>query len=406
MKLERATIIVSKLPHRLTIEDLTIEEAHELWAFLSTDDRLSMTRQAVKVQLAKECGVFIEQLDAVANGATLTEVLVWESSDSAGGTLTLDNITSMFRNIQSLDEDWVVNLCRSMNTHEAELVWRWGLNERLLLIKQRMRKWAVINSSISDGGTPIETLIDIAFNKIKGEVIINLPPFARLQRWLGSSEPENWWFVPNCATLLHLSKGVVRSRNGDVNTEYTPQMGDIEPCWSWVNQLQTKRHHTVNTEVPFSVYQEPMTLSWNESISLLNKYPKGAFIIFNDGTYHILTSGSIKLYAQALTVRKIKNIGYEFVIGFKDGMEVVDTCSFRMKELPFELQTSLKRKQLSLHNSHSLMDIPDGLVLSLVYTWSPSEDWHLRYDGTHDNMGVSDIDQVVDYHMLVGEDNE
>ena len=112
------------------------------------------------------------------------------------------------------------------------------------------------------------------------------------------------------------------------------------------------------------------------------------------------------MYAQALTVRKIKNIGYEFVIGFKDGMDVVDTCSFRMKELPFELQTSLKRKQLSLHNSHSLMDIPDGLVLSLVYTWSPSEGWHLRYDGTHDNMGVSDIDQVVDYHMLVGEDNE
>ena len=99
MMIERATIIVSKLPHRLTIDDLTIEEAHELWAFLSTDDRLSMTRQAVKVQLAKECGVFIEQLDAVANGATLTEVLVWESSDSAGGTLTLDNITSMFRNI-------------------------------------------------------------------------------------------------------------------------------------------------------------------------------------------------------------------------------------------------------------------------------------------------------------------
>ena len=52
------------------------------------------------------------------------------------------------------------------------------------------------------------------------------------------------------------------------------------------------------------------------------------------------------------------------------------------------------------------MDIPDGLVLSLVYTWSPSEDWYLRYDGTHDNMGIGDIDEVVDYYMLVGEDNE
>lgn len=87
MLLSRATIIMSRMPYRLTTEDLTREEAHELWAFLSSEDRLSMTRQAVKVQLAKECGVFIEQMDAVANGATLTELLVWESSDTDGGLL-------------------------------------------------------------------------------------------------------------------------------------------------------------------------------------------------------------------------------------------------------------------------------------------------------------------------------
>jgi hypothetical protein len=95
------------MPYRLTTEDLTREEAHELWAFLSSEDRLSMTRQAVKVQLAKECGVFIEQMDAVANGATLTELLVWESSDTDGGTLTLDNITAMFRNTNPNDE-WII----------------------------------------------------------------------------------------------------------------------------------------------------------------------------------------------------------------------------------------------------------------------------------------------------------
>ena len=114
MLLSRATIIVSKMPHRLSVDDLTREEAHELWAFLSSEDRLSMTRQAVKVQLAKECGVFIEQMDAVANGATLTELLVWESSDSEGCTLTLSNITAMFRG--SLNDEWIIEFSHLMNS--------------------------------------------------------------------------------------------------------------------------------------------------------------------------------------------------------------------------------------------------------------------------------------------------
>ena len=119
MLLSRATIIVSKMPHRLSVEDLTREEAHEVWAFLSSEDRLSMTRQAVKVQLAKECGVFIEQMDAVANGATLTELLVWESSDSDGGTLPLATITAMFRNPHHVDE-WVLDLCNMRGCSRVE----------------------------------------------------------------------------------------------------------------------------------------------------------------------------------------------------------------------------------------------------------------------------------------------
>ena len=163
MLLSRATIIVSKMPHRLSVDDLTREEAHELWAFLSSEDRLSMTRQAVKVQLAKECGVFIEQMDAVANGATLTELLVWESSDSEGGTLTLSNITAMFRG--SLNDEWIIEFSHLMNSQESELAWRWALGERLTLLRNRMRKWAILNSTKGDTNLPTETLIDIAFGK-------------------------------------------------------------------------------------------------------------------------------------------------------------------------------------------------------------------------------------------------
>ena len=149
-----------------------------------------------------------------------------------------------------------------------------------------------------------------------------------------------------------------------------------------------------------------MSLSWAESMTVLQKYPKSGYIILHEGEYHLLTSGSITLYAQALTVRRIKNIGYEFTIGFKDGVDIIDTATFRMKEMVYDLESVLKMRGITVHNSHTTHDIPDGLVLSLVYTWSPSDDWHLRYAGTHRDMGISDVDEIVDYYMLVGEDNE
>jgi len=404
MLLSRATIIVSKMPHRLSVEDLTREEAHEVWAFLSSEDRLSMTRQAVKVQLAKECGVFIEQMDAVANGATLTELLVWESSDSDGGTLTLENITAMFRN-PNQDDEWVLDLCNMMNTQEAELAWRWALGERLIMLRNRMRTWGKKFSVKNDTLLPTETLIDIAFGEVDAVVVTDTSAFKRLRRWVGD-EPDAWWLVPDCATLLHISDGAVRNRRGDIDIEFTPLTGDAEPCWSWVNAVGTLRCHTVNQQLSYSKYQEPMSLSWAESMTVLQKYPKSGYIILHEGEYHLLTSGSITLYAQALTVRRIKNIGYEFTIGFKDGLDIIDTATFRMKEMVYDLESSLKMRGITLHNSHTTHDIPDGLVLSLVYTWSPSDDWHLRYAGTHRDMGISDVDEIVDYYMLVGEDNE
>ena len=142
------------------------------------------------------------------------------------------------------------------------------------------------------------------------------------------------------------------------------------------------RHHTANQILSYSKYEEPMSISWNESMVLLQKYPKSGFVILNEGKYYLLSSGSITLYANALTVRRIKNIGYEFTIGFKDGMDIVDTDTFRMKDMVYELESALKIRGITTHNSHTTFDIPDGLVLSLVYTWSPSEDWHLQYAGT------------------------
>ena len=91
MLLGRAIVLVSKMP-KLDVKDITKEEAYELWEFLDEERKLPITKTRLKINLAKECGVFVEQLDAVANGASLAEVLIMESSDSKTSKLKLKEI--------------------------------------------------------------------------------------------------------------------------------------------------------------------------------------------------------------------------------------------------------------------------------------------------------------------------
>ena len=404
MLLSRAIVLVSKMP-KLSIKDITREEAYELWSFLDDERKLPITKTRLKINLAKECGVFVEQLDAVANGASLAEVLVMESSDSKTSKLKLKEIKSIIQSVTS-DEDWIISFCHSMDITEAEFVWRWVLNERWRSIRYRMRKWAKINSKINDDLINTMEMLDVIFGLRKKENVERPnTEFKRLQAWNGIDIPDKFWFVNDCGTLLFLESGIARNRNGEINREYTPQVSDVDACWCWIDVLGITRLHTVEQEIPFSNYKEPMDISWHEANKVLYNYPKGGFLILNDNHYHLYTKGTNALVVQLLSIRQIKNTGYEFILGVKDGVDIIDVDKLVIDKLPFELETALKRNGVPIQNSHTTHDV-DFLVVECAYSWRAEDGWGWRYMNTLDDASIHDVDEYTTYISMVGVDNE
>ena len=46
-------------------------------------------------------------------------------------------------------------------------------------------------------------------------------------------------------------------------------------------------------------------------------------------------------------------------------------------------------------------EVEDCLVVKVNYTWSPTHDWHLKFDSVEDDMGIDDIDDINDYYTVV-----
>lgn len=412
MKIQRAVVLISKMP-KLSLDEITKEEAYELWEFLDEEYKLPITKTRLKINLAKECGVFIEQLDAVANGASLAEILVMESSDSTGNKLTLKEVKSLFSSVAD-EEDWVIPFCHKMNITEAEFVWRWALNERWRSISNRMRKWAKNLSNMHDEIVDTYTMLDVIYGLIsKEEVSKPTSKFKRLQAWDNPiASPHKFWFIPDCGTLLFIENYMARNRNGEVNREYTPQVSEAEDCWCWIDVLGTTRLHNHEQYIPFSKYQEPLgglvsgNVSWREASKILYDYPKGGFLIEYHKEYYLFTKGTPALQVQALSVRMIKTIGYEFIIGVKDGLtDVIDVSKMRIQNLPFELENILKKHKIPIQNSHATHDIP-FLVLEVAYSWRAEDGWGWRYMSTKDEGSINDVDDYTTYISLVGVDNE
>ena len=404
MLLGRAIVLVSKMP-KLDVKDITKEEAYELWEFLDEERKLPITKTRLKINLAKECGVFVEQLDAVANGASLAEVLIMESSDSKTSKLKLKEIKSIIQSVTS-DEEWIIPFCHSMDITEAEFVWRWALNERWRSLRYRMKKWAKINSKINDDLIDTFEMLDVIFGlRDKQDVERPTTEFKRLQAWNGINIPDKYWFVNDCGTLMFLENNVARNRNGEINREYTPQVQGIDTCWCWVDVLGTTRLHSIEQDVPFSIYKEPMGISWHEANKILYNYPKGGFLILNDNDYHLYTKGTNALIVQALSVRRIKNVGYEFILGVKDGTDIIDVDKMLVESIPFELENALKRNSIPVQNSHTNHDIP-FVVIEVAYSWRAEDGWGWRYITTLDDASISEIDEYTTYISMVGVDNE
>ena len=55
MKIQRAVVLISKMP-KLSLDEITKEEAYELWEFLDEEYKLPITKTRLKVRLSDECG--------------------------------------------------------------------------------------------------------------------------------------------------------------------------------------------------------------------------------------------------------------------------------------------------------------------------------------------------------------
>tara|TARA_R100000458_G_scaffold40915_1_gene38498 strand:+ start:511 stop:1767 length:1257 start_codon:yes stop_codon:yes gene_type:complete len=415
LTLHKATHAITGMAKINYNTNLTKDEALELWSFLNEPVKLPMSRSSLKMLLAKECGVFIEQLDSVMGKASLAQTLVWESSRSEGNELTLQEVKSIIQSPPQ--EDWIIALCRKMNTTEAEFVWRWALDERWRSIKNRMEKWAYQLLHESEFGKSENNLKIIDYNrKLSVPQIIqylktgknNGPPlntlfkatqFLGLKKWIGTHLlPDKWWLVKDGGNLRHVdTNGVVRFRNGDLDVNSTMENEYTDECWTF---------ETFNNIISNTLVDDIQNVSWSECVNLIHHHPKACILIYDDSRYFILSSGTVSLYTQLLTIRNIRNGGYELLIGFRDGFDIVDVDTIFIDTLPFELEQALKSRQVNYHNNHQVHDIPDGMVIMVDQSWHPNRGWYLRYIEYCPMKGLSDVDEIVDYYALVKYDEE
>tara|TARA_S200002703_G_scaffold147042_1_gene142536 strand:- start:152 stop:712 length:561 start_codon:yes stop_codon:yes gene_type:complete len=184
----------------------------------------------------------------------------------------------------------------------------------------------------------------------------------------------------------------------------------------WENPTGTGHWHSTNSQLPFSLYKEPMTHEWHESQVLLDSYAKGGFLIADESsiaykeskkpTYYLLSKGTNVLYAQILTIRNLDKGGYEIVIGFSDAGEVVDTTTHKLETLPFVLDNALKRRGVHPNIRFAFHKVEDCLVAKFNHTWSPDDGWHLKFVDVEDDMGIEDVDNILDYFTIVGGEDE
>ncbi len=400
LTLARLADLVYQMPNKLLVKQITKRECREIWDFVHSTNRLSISLHRLKSQLAKECGVMLERILEVADDRPFVEILTMESGD-VPSTHTLKEVTQLMRNAH-LNDKWILPFADSISTKEAGLIWRWALDYRWYSKRNRFKNWLYRHSKLNAGHS-FDIHLAVIFDGL--QVTETQTPFKKLEAWEGEV-PEKWWFVTDCATLKYVGDGIVRNRNGTLNPTFTPMLDSNAVCWTWENPTGTSHWHSHNTPLPFSKAKEPMTNEWHESQVLLESYAKGGFLIHHETNYYLLTNGTNSLYAQLLTIQNLNKGGYEIVIGFSDAGEVVDATTHRIETIPFSLDNALKRRGVNANIRHAFQPIEQCLVGKFNYTWTPDGGWHLKFVDVEDTMGVDDVDDILDYFAMTGGEDE
>ena len=193
--LARVTEIISLMPNKILLKEITKKECFVIWDFLNTHDRLSVSQHMLKIEVAKELGVFVDQLDAVSDGRPLCEVLTWESPDEHETIITLKEATEVMRNAH-LNKDWIIPFCNMINTEQAELIWRWAVDYRWGSIKNRMVKWLQKHSGLNHEYS-FEEYINVIYYNISPSQIVSSTN-TKLESWDNTINTSKWWFITDC----------------------------------------------------------------------------------------------------------------------------------------------------------------------------------------------------------------
>ena len=421
MKVKRAVGCVSMMPKRLNQDALTRKEALALWAFIDAEDRLPISRRMMKVQIAKEIGVYIEQFDAVIGDVSIAQALVWESPLDNKNEITLNQIVSLFNHID--DADWVLSLCSQLDVEEAEFIWRWALKERWLSIRNRMRKWVLNLLGASTSKLTTSRLIEILYDKDILEEVEELT--IKLEPWIDAHEKDidRWWFIPDATSLRMITPNqngwTIRKRTGEIDSMMTKEnddsliTDDAESLWVWETEQGTKTWGFIEgmESTPSKSYlhpSAPQTTEWEEATLKLKQYTRAAILIQSNGKYYLLTDGSVKFVAQALRLQKQKSGVYIMELGLLDGDEIVKVLDIpigEMQDIPFTLHTSFKKCNVNMFGT-GWRDIPTGLFISFSLIWNPTYGWYPKFKNVESEVGTNDVSQLLDYKMMMkGLDN-
>jgi len=401
LTLARLAELINRMPNKLPVKQITKKECREIWDFVHTTNRLSVSLHRLKTQLAKECGVMLERILEVADDRPFVEILTWESGDEPS-TFTLKEVMDLMRNAHTNDE-WVLSFANSISVKEAALIWRWALDYRWYSKRNRFKNWLYKHSKLNAGHS-FDIHLSVIYDGL--EVKEHHTPFKKLESWDGEEAPEEWWIVTDCATLKYVGDGMVRNRNGTLNTTFTPMLDSNAVCWMWENPTGTSHWHSHNTPLPFSKPKQAMNHEWHESQVLLDSYAKGGFLIHHKTNYYLKSNGTNTLYSQILTIQNLNKGGYEIVIGFSDAGEVVDTTTLTIDTLPFSLDNALKRRGVNANIRHTFHNVDECLIGKFNYTWSPNDGWHLKFIEVEDTMGVDSVNDILDYYAITGGEDE
>ena len=77
---------------------------------------------------------------------------------------------------------------------------------------------------------------------------------------------------------------------------------------------------------------------------------------------------------------------------------------FTVEENVFELDYALRRIGITPTVKNTSEPISDTFVVKVEYTWSPSKEWHFRFNTVVLDAGLSDVDELVDYLAVVNDD--